>query len=318
MCGENLLTKLVFTVAPGSPPRVRGKLLHGVGHFLRDRITPACAGKTDVHAVAMRHDGDHPRVCGENTAPAYAAPSVTGSPPRVRGKRIHFVESRDKLGITPACAGKTSFCVPFDAIIQDHPRVCGENLAPFLSSRFLPGSPPRVRGKRKNISFISTCVGITPACAGKTCARALAIACARDHPRVCGENKIAGGLYRYDEGSPPRVRGKQEGAVNSAFSIGITPACAGKTGSGPCARCRNRDHPRVCGENVYQKLLAARTKGSPPRVRGKPKNLMGDAYDKRITPACAGKTAGKAGNHTPPQDHPRVCGENYNQKQLPI
>ena len=24
-CGENLLTKLVFTIAPGSPPRMRGK-----------------------------------------------------------------------------------------------------------------------------------------------------------------------------------------------------------------------------------------------------------------------------------------------------
>ena len=67
---------------------------------------------------------------------------------------------------------------------------------------------------------------------------------------MCGENVIHKEVDRLGEGSPPRVRGKQEGAVNSAFSIGITPACAGKTLTKDNAPIKEKDHPRVCGENI--------------------------------------------------------------------
>ena len=49
--------------------------------------------------------------------------------------------------------------------------------------------------------------------------------------------------------------------------------------------------------------------GSPPRVRGKAHKANRDLGFYRITPACAGKSAGITGNGFRLQDHPRVCGE---------
>ena len=46
VCGENRSNFNRATVADGSPPRVRGKLLKGEKHMNNIRITPACAGKT--------------------------------------------------------------------------------------------------------------------------------------------------------------------------------------------------------------------------------------------------------------------------------
>ena len=50
------------------------------------RITPADAGKTKNLALVKLDSWDHPRGCGENNFPPYFAPSVKGSPPRMRGK----------------------------------------------------------------------------------------------------------------------------------------------------------------------------------------------------------------------------------------
>ena len=66
VCGENgsFLTRL--SPMPGSPPRVRGK--HGECDTSRRfrRITPACAGKTNIDSDLALAAKDHPRVCGEN------------------------------------------------------------------------------------------------------------------------------------------------------------------------------------------------------------------------------------------------------------
>ena len=152
------------------------------------------------------------------------------------------------------------------------------------------GITPRVRGKpsiphRKNNS-----AGITPACAGKTCSQGQKVQCNRDHPRVCGENRIAEMIIAGRMGSPPRVRGKH--APREAFrqQTRITPACAGKTGSPASPLCPSpdhpprvrgklskgkgkgatyRDYPRVCGENIIMAYFSCELSGSPPRVRGK-------------------------------------------------
>ena len=66
VCGENTALILQTQNEKGSPPRVRGKL--NVGHMdsWADRITPACAGKTEQKGEHERDGQDHPRVCGEN------------------------------------------------------------------------------------------------------------------------------------------------------------------------------------------------------------------------------------------------------------
>ena len=113
---------------------------------------------------------------------------------------------------------------------------------------------------------------------------------AEDHPRVCGENASTWAVRAVSSGSPPRVRGKPDKLDKREGSVRITPACAGKTGTGYLTVVRHGDHPRVCGENLVSYLPPFMTEGSPPRVRGKLRCSRRLRVLSRITPACAGKT----------------------------
>ena len=53
---------------------------------------------------------------------------MVGSPPRVRGKVLYDMVATGLLGITPACAGKSSVRAVNSRLLWDHPRVCGEKL----------------------------------------------------------------------------------------------------------------------------------------------------------------------------------------------
>ena len=66
MCGENRGVEALKVWVWGSPPRVQGKLGYYEKDKLSDRITPACAGKTNSRSFVIYFSRDHPRVCGEN------------------------------------------------------------------------------------------------------------------------------------------------------------------------------------------------------------------------------------------------------------
>ena len=139
----------------GSPPRVRGKAF---GLYIKSsyfRITPACAGKRLVTYCGRYCDRDHPRVCGEKCKYLSASSAVLGSPPRVRGKGKSILQDLQRMGITPACAGKSA------RLLWEH----FENM----------GSPPRVRGKDDRQQRRQIQRGITPACAGKRLKRSHSI-----------------------------------------------------------------------------------------------------------------------------------------------
>ena len=86
----------------------------------------------------------------------------------MRGKLVVVDMHRKRLGITPACAGKTRSKLLRGRGFRDHPRVCGENAEYNLAVAKDEGSPPRVRGKLFP-DYAEPCPdGITPACAGKT------------------------------------------------------------------------------------------------------------------------------------------------------
>ena len=51
----------------------------------------------------------------------------------------------------------------------------------------------------------------------------------RDHPRRCGENTSRDSFFLPGKGSPPQVRGKLIGNMNTLKQQRITPAGAGKT-----------------------------------------------------------------------------------------
>ena len=65
-CGENSVELELHGADEGSPPRMRGKLLFGSGHFVVAGITPAHAGKTQSDSRGGVNVKDHPRACGEN------------------------------------------------------------------------------------------------------------------------------------------------------------------------------------------------------------------------------------------------------------
>ena len=213
------------------------------------RITPACAGKTRRRLETVALGGDHPRVCGEN-CPAWKERLLKmGSPPRVRGKLQQGGGVSHQAGITPACAGKTIMFLYLAIFSGDHPRVCGENWSRERPSWRRRGSPPRVRGKPFPDAETGRDERITPACAGKTSLKLIALPLSEDHPRVCGENQLELSLLPQAQGSPPRVRGKLSHVRSPSLNIRITPACAGKTSHRSLFFTSSPDHPRVCGEN---------------------------------------------------------------------
>ena len=106
------------------------------------------------------------------------------------------------------------------------------------------------------------------------------------------------------------MRGKRNKLTVLRTALGITPAHAGKTFSGQSRKKQGWDHPRACGENNSAILHALCIRGSPPRMRGKPKCIKKPMKASGITPAHAGKTPDRFEETRESWDHPRACGEN--------
>ena len=249
VCGENAVKRGTLLPIRGSSPRVRGKPVRTRLYGPQRGLIPACAGKTPSHERKAPEPWAHPRVCGENIAPAPSKPSAKGSSPRVRGKLGEaFIPVLTK-GLIPACAGKTLPARLRRGVAPAHPRVCGENSGEISGELSGTGSSPRVRGKPLMRSPRYVLTGLIPACAGKTPSPALNTSPWRAHPRVCGENPLARFPQPAMSGSSPRVRGKPGvGGFRWGF-WGLIPACAGKTRLPTRNLLHTQAHPRVCGEN---------------------------------------------------------------------
>ena len=273
----------------GSPPRMRGKDFFELHRLFAKRITPAYAGKSLFGAGSGQASQDHPRVCGEKTPPPRWKHSLSGSPPRMRGKEMRVISMLDTFRITPAYAGKS--------ILQ------------FMNGITTKGSPPRMRGKVSKYAAKPADYRITPAYAGKSHRSSRSASTSWDHPRVCGEKVYKDIHHVAAMGSPPRMRGKGLQGHTPCCRNGITPAYAGKrwgcaTGGSGCW-----DHPRVCGEKWYSLYGTMRKTGSPPRMRGKVERCTDKICGYRITPAYAGKSKELRLILHHDWDHPRVCGE---------
>ena len=168
-----------------------------------------------------------------------------------------------------------------------------------------------MRGELQYSNNLQQRCRITPAYAGRTGLPASRRRHHQDHPRVCGENGAMKISLRSPRGSPPRMRGERRRACAGALRWRITPAYAGRTSSVTRHACAARDHPRICGENLFGHRMDDPEMGSPPRMRGE---LAGDGDGvarRRITPAYAGRTHPRWRGGQLKSDHPRVCGENF-------
>ena len=106
VCGEKYSFNCKASFNLGSPPRMRGKVPNSCHSALNYRITPAYAGKRNLHISKALTEQDHPRVCGEKPVIGIDTPSTPGSPPRMRGKVRERNKTLTEQRITPAYAGK--------------------------------------------------------------------------------------------------------------------------------------------------------------------------------------------------------------------
>ena len=145
-----------------------------------------------------------------------------------------------------------------------------------------------MRGAGLSHVFNLLYIRITPACAGSSWQPKFCGPSRPDHPRLCGEQSVHTVKAEDSPGSPPPVRGaeKKEG-ITYAISR-ITPACAGSRPFTPEFTTRDKDHPRLCGEQPPRMGRFAGATGSPPPVRGAEGGESHPRLTQGITPACAG------------------------------
>ena len=153
--------------------------------------------------------------------------------------------------------------------LWDHPRLRGEKVYVHNLSFEFQGSPPLARGKATATTAVNKSNGITPACAGKSAASGGLSDPYRDHPRLRGEKCRKAFFQGSAWGSPPLARGKVPQGIFSGLSLGITPACAGKSRLSGGRWARAGDHPRLRGEKYTPAATETQARGSPPLARGK-------------------------------------------------
>ena len=107
MRGEDSVLELKSKNYDGSPPHARGRLDVSKGEIDYERITPACAGKTEGSGLYRSFRRDHPRMRGEDLKECMMSAKIQR--------------------ITPACAGKTLHNSPRIPSRTDHPRMRGED-----------------------------------------------------------------------------------------------------------------------------------------------------------------------------------------------
>ena len=157
-----------------------------------------------------------------------------------------------------------------------HPRVCGEQVC--VTGRYLAkyGSSPRVRGTDQIDATKDAPLRFIPACAGNRLHRDCQCSKQSVHPRVCGEQEREPNTNFLRAGSSPRVRGTA--AICAVFLRvrRFIPACAGNSLRARGSVGEWAVHPRVCGEQIFNRGFALLCAGSSPRVRGTEEKLKKD------------------------------------------
>ena len=88
MCGDYIARHKKIGQMKGSPLHVRGLQITVQIINLVARITPACAGTTEISEEIDKASKDHPRPCGDYIFICSPLITIAGSPPPVRGLHI--------------------------------------------------------------------------------------------------------------------------------------------------------------------------------------------------------------------------------------
>ena len=212
------------------------------------------------------------------------------------------------MRLIPAGAGQTIPRRCSSSRLGAHPRGCGADLGHRHDCGQHRGSSPRVRG-RLFLRFVRVegC-GLIPAGAGQTAWVCRRGRCRRAHPRGCGADESPDTSCRVLMGSSPRVRGRLADRVRLDQTTGLIPAGAGQTSSARSSALSTAAHPRGCGADPLPRDRSDRSRGSSPRVRGRPPRGISRYSSLGLIPAGAGQTAGFSSGFASHRAHPRGCG----------
>ena len=173
-----------------------------------------------------------------------------------------------ELRITPAYAGSSAKQAKAAGVVEDHPRIRGEQCLLMGNLRLTAGSPPHTRGAVGPNDYVDTEERITPAYAGSRVRRTCWSWMSEDHPRIRGEQTPSCPVSTCHAGSPPHTRGAVALIISLVVTCRITPAYAGSSHSILRLQWYRPDHPRIRGEQFVQDDDVAIVSGSPPHTRG--------------------------------------------------
>ncbi len=212
-----------------------------------------------------------------------------GSPPRRRGRRTTPIRVRTVVRLTPAQAGTARSRAASVRRERAHPRAGGDGRTLTMAGTWLPGSPPRRRG-RPSVQ--------------RSQWHPL-----RAHPRAGGDGG-SGTFHRTPAaGSPPRRRGRPGVDHASEAWLGLTPAQAGTAQPADTSRGSRRAHPRAGGDGVEWVRNGVECAGSPPRRRGRRRGPGQDRDFRGLTPAQAGTASRQLLPVLLQRAHPRAGGD---------
>ena len=334
--GEEMTDNLASASTNGSPPCVRGRGSKLVRQSADGRFTPVRTGKS--RPLGFRHSRSpvHPRAYGEEAG--YCAPSTTpsvhpraygeecvsvatrsaasGSPPCVRGRELLQLAQPTGQRFTPVRTGKSHGTAARLSSLPVHPRAYGEEIPVGLAVGDDAGSPPCVRGRGMQRSPSMSRTRFTPVRTGKSCRFASTSAPPSVHPRAYGEEAGCGCSSCRAGGSPPCVRGRGRGSMESGAGLRFTPVRTGKRNRMPHSpRCRPV-HPRAYGEEHNASRRSTSDAGSPPCVRGRVIRVLLQPWLFRFTPVRTGKRQWPATTAGRRAVHPRAYGEETGKLRL--
>ena len=129
------------------------------------------------------------------------------------------------------------------------------------------------------------------------------------HPRLRGEDGTSKEDTCLSSETPPLTRGRPPAHDLHDEPLGNTPAYAGKTRSMSHSSLKCWKHPRLRGEDPFQRCKQVTASETPPLTRGRPGGSGVQATCDRNTPAYAGKTLARSWMVAGAQKHPRLRGE---------
>ena len=294
--------------AIGSSPLARGLRPTGRGRRERNRIIPARAGFTTLHAATDPKKTDHPRSRGVYTAACRCGRWPPGSSPLARGLPEADLDSGPYGGIIPARAGFTCAAGSSRRSERDHPRSRGVYWDSRLPEETAAGSSPLARGLPRPVDAGEGDGGIIPARAGFTCGQPGGPVRGADHPRSRGVYESTHSQEGPGQGSSPLARGLPFPRTTTTPGMRIIPARAGFTLVAGVRAPARADHPRSRG--VYPPGIwgGARSAGSSPLARGLRHRDTRTVEPTGIIPARAGFTGDHLHARQSGPDHPRSRG----------